>query len=177
MSAEYLYLTYSGIQFLVYQQTKVFLNKTAQISAQKATAAKSISTTTGAVVATPLHGLSAFVGSSAIQSFIAGASAGIAATACTYPFDLLRTRFAVQRDVKVSRKTQPLFYLLWNDNPRLDPKASFNATTCLGVYWYHPSFSTYLSSRWYPRVLSGHGSFTHPGDPVHGHHVWIVRHT
>ncbi|KAG0225144.1 mitochondrial carrier domain-containing protein [Mortierella sp. GBAus27b] len=99
MAAEYLYLTYSGIQFLVYRQTKVFLTKTAQLSAQKATAAKSSATAAGVVVATPLHGWSAFAGSSAVQSFIAGANAGIVATACTYPFDLLRTRFAVQRDV------------------------------------------------------------------------------
>ncbi|KAG0215517.1 mitochondrial thiamine pyrophosphate transporter [Mortierella sp. GBA30] len=108
MAAEYLYLTYSGIQFLVYQQTKVFLNKTAEISAQKAIAAKNAaviktaaSSTTGAVVAAPLTAVSAFTSSSAVQSFIAGANAGIVATACTYPFDLLRTRFAIQRDVKV----------------------------------------------------------------------------
>ncbi|KAF9120376.1 mitochondrial thiamine pyrophosphate transporter [Mortierella sp. 14UC] len=107
MAAEYLYLTYSGIQFLVYQQTKVFLKKSADVSAQKAAAIKfmgSSSTTaptTGAVVAAPLSAFSTVAGSSAVQSFIAGANAGIIATACTYPFDLLRTRFAIQRDVKV----------------------------------------------------------------------------
>ncbi|KAF9905861.1 mitochondrial thiamine pyrophosphate transporter [Linnemannia zychae] len=107
MAAEYLYLTYSGIQFLVYQQTKVFLKKSADVSAQKAAAIKfmgSSSTaapTTGVVVAAPLSAFSTIAGSSAVQSFIAGANAGIIATACTYPFDLLRTRFAIQRDVKV----------------------------------------------------------------------------
>ncbi|KAF9948508.1 mitochondrial thiamine pyrophosphate transporter [Mortierella alpina] len=108
MAAEYLYLTYSGIQFLVYQQTKVFLNRTSEVSAQKAIAVKNAvvantaaSTATGAVVTAPLHAVSAFTSSSAVQSFIAGANAGIVATACTYPFDLLRTRFAVQRDIKV----------------------------------------------------------------------------
>ncbi|KAF9566019.1 mitochondrial thiamine pyrophosphate transporter [Mortierella alpina] len=108
MAAEYLYLTYSGIQFLVYQQTKVFLKRTSELSAQKALAVKnavvtttSASATTGTVVTAPLHAVSAFTSSSAVQSFIAGANAGIIATACTYPFDLLRTRFAVQRDVKV----------------------------------------------------------------------------
>ncbi|KAF9276908.1 mitochondrial thiamine pyrophosphate transporter [Mortierella alpina] len=107
MAAEYLYLTYSGIQFLVYQQTKVFLNTTSEVSAQKAIAVKNVvvstsaSTATGAVVTAPLHAVSAFTSSSAVQSFIAGANAGIVATACTYPFDLLRTRFAVQRDVKI----------------------------------------------------------------------------
>ncbi|KAG0274479.1 mitochondrial thiamine pyrophosphate transporter [Linnemannia exigua] len=104
MAAEYLYLTYSGIQFLVYQQTKVFLKKSADVSAQKAVAVKTIGsspTTSGAVVAVPLSAFSTIAGSSAVQSFIAGANAGIIATACTYPFDLLRTRFAIQRDIKV----------------------------------------------------------------------------
>lgn len=113
MAAEYLYLTYSGIQFLVYQQTKVFLKKSADMSAQKAAAVKSIGSTsstataisgtvTGTVVAAPLSVFSTVAGSSAVQSFVAGANAGIIATACTYPFDLLRTRFAIQRDVKVT---------------------------------------------------------------------------
>ncbi|KAG0073233.1 mitochondrial thiamine pyrophosphate transporter [Linnemannia elongata] len=113
MAAEYLYLTYSGIQFLVYQQTKVFLKKSADMSAHKAAAVKSIGSAssitatgtagsvTGAVVAAPLSAFSTVAGSSAVQSFVAGANAGIIATACTYPFDLLRTRFAIQRDVKV----------------------------------------------------------------------------
>ncbi|KAG0371778.1 mitochondrial thiamine pyrophosphate transporter [Mortierella sp. AD032] len=105
MAAEYLYLTYSGIQFLVYQQTKIYLKKSADVSAQKAVAVKTIGPsspiTTGAVVAVPLSAFSTVAGSSAVQSFIAGANAGIIATACTYPFDLLRTRFAIQRNVKV----------------------------------------------------------------------------
>jgi solute carrier family 25 thiamine pyrophosphate transporter 19 len=113
MAAEYLYLTYSGIQFLVYQQTKVFLKKSADVSAQKAVAVKSMGSTpstakvtsgtvTRTVVAAPFSAFSTVAGSSAVQSFIAGANAGIIATACTYPFDLLRTRFAIQRDVKVT---------------------------------------------------------------------------
>lgn len=114
MAAEYLYLTYSGIQFLVYQQTKVFLKKSADMSAHKPAVVKSIGSAssiaatgtagsvTGAVVAAPLSAFSTVAGSSAVQSFVAGANAGIIATACTYPFDLLRTRFAIQRDVKVS---------------------------------------------------------------------------
>ncbi|KAG9066401.1 mitochondrial thiamine pyrophosphate transporter [Linnemannia hyalina] len=98
MAAEYLYLTYGGIQFLAYQQTKLFLSKTAELS-----------TTQRAHVAQKYrHGVPVYVQvfttvtqSSSVQSFISGATAGIMATACTYPFDLLRTRFAVQRDVKV----------------------------------------------------------------------------
>ncbi|KAG0249236.1 mitochondrial thiamine pyrophosphate transporter [Actinomortierella ambigua] len=92
MAAEYLYLTYGGIQFLVYQQTKAFLARTAQASAQRAV---NKHTTAPIRIA---HTLSS---SSTVQSFISGASAGLVATAFTYPFDLLRTRFAVQRDVKV----------------------------------------------------------------------------
>ncbi|KAI1296388.1 protein phosphatase 2A regulatory subunit cdc55 [Mortierella claussenii] len=111
MAAEYLYLTYSGIQFLVYQQTKVFLNKAAEMSAERSAALlpstsktggiDAALSTPGVVIAVPLGVMAKLTGSSAIQSFIAGANAGIVATACTYPFDLLRTRFAIQRDVKV----------------------------------------------------------------------------
>ncbi|KAF9396419.1 mitochondrial thiamine pyrophosphate transporter [Podila verticillata] len=107
MAAEYLYLTYSGIQFLVYSQTKLLLAKTAKMSAEKAALIKDSAAATTkipgatATVAAPLSAVSVIASSSAIQSFIAGANAGIVATACTYPFDLLRTRFAIQRDVKV----------------------------------------------------------------------------
>ncbi|KAF9321952.1 mitochondrial thiamine pyrophosphate transporter [Podila horticola] len=107
MAAEYLYLTYSGIQFLVYSQTKLLLAKTAKVSAEKAALIKDSTTTATAkipgakaTVAAPLSAVSVLTSSSAIQSFISGANAGIVATACTYPFDLLRTRFAIQRDVK-----------------------------------------------------------------------------
>ncbi|GJJ72586.1 solute carrier family 25 (mitochondrial thiamine pyrophosphate transporter), member 19 [Entomortierella parvispora] len=98
MAAEYLYLTYGGIQFLVYQQTKLLLSKTADIAAQKV---KSRSLTGSPSKAAPSQILTSIAGSSTVQSFISGATAGIMATACTYPFDLLRTRFAIQRDVKV----------------------------------------------------------------------------
>ncbi|KAG0037341.1 mitochondrial thiamine pyrophosphate transporter [Podila clonocystis] len=108
MAAEYLYLTYSGIQFLVYSQTKLLLAKTAKVSAEKAALIKDSTNATSAkipgakvTVAAPLSAVSVLTSSSAIQSFISGANAGIVATACTYPFDLLRTRFAIQRDVKV----------------------------------------------------------------------------
>ncbi|KAF9431041.1 mitochondrial thiamine pyrophosphate transporter [Podila epigama] len=107
MAAEYLYLTYSGIQFLVYQQTKLFLTKAAHVSVQKAasikdsTASITSSTAASVTIAAPLNAVSALASSTAVQSFISGANAGLVATACTYPFDLLRTRFAIQRDVKV----------------------------------------------------------------------------
>ncbi|KFH68945.1 hypothetical protein MVEG_05747 [Podila verticillata NRRL 6337] len=87
MAAEYLYLTYGGIQFLIYQQTKAFLSTAAHNSRQKYPYTSSF--------------FSTIISSSSAQSFVSGATAGIMATACTYPFDLLRTRFAVQREVKV----------------------------------------------------------------------------
>ncbi|KAF9909821.1 mitochondrial thiamine pyrophosphate transporter [Linnemannia zychae] len=98
MAAEYLYLTYGGIQFLAYQQTKLFLSNTAELSsAQRARLAQKYKNG----VPVYIHAFTTITQSSSVQSFISGASAGIMATACTYPFDLLRTRFAVQRDVKV----------------------------------------------------------------------------
>ncbi|KAF9431397.1 mitochondrial thiamine pyrophosphate transporter [Entomortierella beljakovae] len=101
MAAEYLYLTYSGIQFLVYQQTKVFLRNTSELSSELASATASTSSPAATVASTPLHAISAVTNSSLVQSYISGANAGIIATAATYPFDLLRTRFAVQQDVKI----------------------------------------------------------------------------
>ncbi|KAG0364239.1 mitochondrial carrier domain-containing protein [Gamsiella multidivaricata] len=93
MAAEYLYLTYGGIQFLVYQQMKSFLSNNSERSVRRATV--------GHMNGIPLHIFTTLTTSSSAQSFISGATAGVMATACTYPFDLLRTRFAIQRDVKV----------------------------------------------------------------------------
>ncbi|KAF9585386.1 mitochondrial thiamine pyrophosphate transporter [Lunasporangiospora selenospora] len=99
MAAEYLYLTYGGIQFLIYKQTKSTLAGAAELSMQSETLAKGLNLSTGPwKVTLPI---STILQSSSTQSFLSGSTAGIMATACTYPFDLLRTRFAVQRDVKV----------------------------------------------------------------------------
>ncbi|KAF9935208.1 mitochondrial thiamine pyrophosphate transporter [Linnemannia zychae] len=98
MAAEYLYLTYGGIQFLAYQQTKLLLSKSAKFSsAQQTRFAQKYKN------GIPLYiqVITTVTQSSSIQSFISGATAGIMTTTCTYPFDLLRTRFAAQRDVKV----------------------------------------------------------------------------
>lgn len=67
--AELMYISYSAIQFTTYRSTTQLLRRL-----------------TG-----PEHRLP-----SAAESFIAGAAAGAAGTAATYPLDLLRTRFAAQ---------------------------------------------------------------------------------
>lgn len=67
--AELMYVSYSAIQFTTYRSTTQLLRRAA-----------------GGEHAIP----------GAVESFVAGASAGAAATAATYPLDLLRTRFAAQ---------------------------------------------------------------------------------
>jgi solute carrier family 25 (mitochondrial thiamine pyrophosphate transporter), member 19 len=62
--AEILYVSYSMVQFVMYREAHVLL--------QRADFPTSY------------------------RSFVAGASAGVCATLVTYPFDLLRTRFAAQ---------------------------------------------------------------------------------
>lgn len=70
--AELLYICYGGIQFVTYRSV-------AQLQAQ----------------------LLPYRPSQALESFISGASAGAAATAATYPLDLLRTRFAAQGNDRI----------------------------------------------------------------------------
>lgn len=67
--AELMYVSYSAIQFTTYRSTTQLLRRAA-----------------GGEHSIP----------GAAESFLAGASAGAAATAATYPLDLLRTRFAAQ---------------------------------------------------------------------------------
>ncbi|CAG8646312.1 9925_t:CDS:2 [Acaulospora morrowiae] len=76
LSAEYLYLSYSAVQFLTYQQMQTlftFIEKK--------------------------HGKPII--DKTLQPFLSGAVCGTTATVATYPFDLLRTRFAAQGNVKV----------------------------------------------------------------------------
>eukprot|EP00842_Homolaphlyctis_polyrhiza_P001707 jgi/Hompol1/2537/HPOL_002947-RA len=72
LSAEYLYLTYGAMQFLVFHEVIDYAK------------------TPGSVLNLSIP--------QAMHTFVAGAFAGIAATLATYPFDLLRTRFAVQHN-------------------------------------------------------------------------------
>ncbi|KOS16616.1 Mitochondrial thiamine pyrophosphate carrier 1 [Escovopsis weberi] len=67
--AEVLYVCYAGAQFATYRSATVFLQTRLPRAARLPDAA---------------------------ESFVAGALAGVTATALTYPLDLLRTRFAAQ---------------------------------------------------------------------------------
>ena len=69
--AELMYISYSAIQFTTYRSTTQLLRRVTAGGGE--------------------HGLPG-----AAESFLAGASAGAAATVATYPLDLLRTRFAAQ---------------------------------------------------------------------------------
>lgn len=76
MPAEYLYLSYSAVEFWAYKELEQALE-----------------------IIDKHHQLPRTV-----KTFGCGMVAGCAATAATYPFDLLRTRFAVQGPQKVSYK-------------------------------------------------------------------------
>lgn len=67
--AELMYISYSAVQFTTYRSTTQLLRR----------------------LVGPGHKIPG-----ALESFLAGASAGAVATAATYPLDLLRTRFAAQ---------------------------------------------------------------------------------
>lgn len=73
MPAELLYVCYSAVQFTAYRSATLLLHST----------------------------LGEDTLPQAAESFIAGAVGGAAATASTYPLDLLRTRFAAQGNDKV----------------------------------------------------------------------------
>ncbi|KAJ3357311.1 mitochondrial thiamine pyrophosphate transporter [Kappamyces sp. JEL0680] len=77
LSAAYLYLTFGGIQFYVFDALDGKLAQSEKLSS--------------------------------VHTFIAGAASGTIATAVTYPFDLLRTRFAVQGTTKIYRSLPQAF--------------------------------------------------------------------
>ncbi|KAI8821788.1 mitochondrial thiamine pyrophosphate carrier 1 [Fimicolochytrium jonesii] len=83
LSAEYLYLTYGAVQFYTYNRAVTFINEHKAKSAQQRH-----DSGLPAQLSSLLQHLPA--------EMVAGALAGCAATVSTYPFDLLRTRFAVQ---------------------------------------------------------------------------------
>ncbi|KAL2137556.1 hypothetical protein VTI28DRAFT_9070 [Corynascus sepedonium] len=76
--AELLYVCYGAVQFTAYRSTTILLRSAIGEGEERA-----------------------FVLPQAAESFIAGAVGGGAATATTYPLDLLRTRFAAQGNDRV----------------------------------------------------------------------------
>jgi solute carrier family 25 thiamine pyrophosphate transporter 19 len=74
MPAEYLYLSYSAVEFWAYKELEQALESIDKHQQIPRT----------------------------MKAFGCGMIAGCAATAATYPFDLLRTRFAVKGPQKVS---------------------------------------------------------------------------
>lgn len=78
--AELMYVCYAAVQFTTYRSTAQFLRAAFGSSPRDA---------------------SAPILPHAAESFIAGATAGAAATTATYPLDLLRTRFAAQGNDRV----------------------------------------------------------------------------
>ncbi|KAK7719872.1 mitochondrial thiamine pyrophosphate transporter [Diaporthe eres] len=87
--AELMYVSYSAIQFTTYRSTTQLLRRAA-----------------GGEHSIP----------GAAESFLAGASAGAAATAATYPLDLLRTRFAAQgNDDRVYTSLRRAVALIYRD--------------------------------------------------------------
>ncbi|KAI5861767.1 mitochondrial thiamine pyrophosphate carrier 1 [Durotheca rogersii] len=80
--AELLYVAYSAVQFTAYRSTTLFLHHIQDVANGSDVPSRR-----------PLP--------HAVESFISGATAGAAATAATYPLDLLRTRFAAQGNERV----------------------------------------------------------------------------
>ncbi|RHZ65042.1 hypothetical protein Glove_319g153 [Diversispora epigaea] len=77
LSAEYLYISYGAVQFLTYQKMQDLFKFIEKRQDNK------------------------LIFNKTLQPFISGAVCGTAATVATYPFDLLRTRFAAQGDKKI----------------------------------------------------------------------------
>ncbi|KAF0486748.1 mitochondrial carrier [Gigaspora margarita] len=77
LSAEYLYLSYGTVQFLTYQQMQILFSSIGDGRDDK------------------------LIFNKTLQPFLSGAVCGATATVTTYPFDLLRTRFAAQGEKKI----------------------------------------------------------------------------
>lgn len=129
-SAELLYVTYSGVQFLAYQQCTDFLSTRRRGGG----------------------GETKRVG----HAFIAGAVAGAVATTATYPFDLLRTRFAAQGSQREQRiylgVAQALRHVVAEEGAR-GLYRGLGASVAQIVPYMGLLFGTYEPCR---RVLEGH---------------------
>jgi solute carrier family 25 thiamine pyrophosphate transporter 19 len=106
LSATYLWITYSMVQFGVYGYLKNFLGT--HVSDPFAASSLSSSTTSQTAKGGKGNIRKSNKGPNEMSSlwrtavlFLAGAGAGIVATTTTYPFDIMRTQFAVQGSNRV----------------------------------------------------------------------------
>ena len=108
VAATYLWITYAAVQFSLYSRTSDFLTSFAVAHAVPPSPPPSLPIRNngsggGNDVEAPFplpgpirHALSGIASSPTSVAFVAGASAGLAATLTTYPFDLCRTTFAAR---------------------------------------------------------------------------------
>ncbi|KAL8370820.1 hypothetical protein RB595_000930 [Gaeumannomyces hyphopodioides] len=87
--AELLYVAYSAIQFTAYRSVAQLLRRVGDETGRRLPPAA--------------------------ESFVGGAAAGVAATAATYPLDLLRTRFAAQGNDRVYSSLRRAVADIWRD--------------------------------------------------------------
>ena len=92
MQAEYLYLSYSAVEFWAYKELEVVIDGLVREAVASST--RLDDSVSGGGHESP-H---------ASKTFLCGMVAGSMATALTYPSDLLRTRFAMEGRNKVNKK-------------------------------------------------------------------------
>ena len=73
-----------------------------------------------------------------VQNFCAGACAGLAATAITYPFDIMRTHFAIQGRVKLISSISDFIRVTWRKQGALGfyrgfPPTAAGVAPCMGL--------------------------------------------
>lgn len=96
------------------------------------------------------------------KSFLGGMVAGSIATAITYPFDLLRTRFALQGD---HNRVSCAFEITQSNNEFLFPSS---LTLPLAIYRYHTSYPPNIQHRRCTRLLRRTGPYCCSDHAIHG---------
>ena len=105
LSATYLWITYSMVQFSVYGWLKTVGLQAASRAASSPSVGAGGSSSSGSSSGSSSRSGSSDGGVSGLWKtvvlFLAGAGAGLVATSTTYPFDIMRTQFAVQGSSRV----------------------------------------------------------------------------